>query len=301
MAEVLIPFAIDKHGRMVEVFDVPRGQNCDCRCPSCGQSVIARQGERTAWHFAHDPNANEKPSEVCELSFYSCCRMYLIEQAVAGELSRLHLPKLSLVEHIGRFQLIHKEGLVTQARNIEIVQYLTNGPLDLETKLGHYTLAIHIQYPGREIPEIPNDKAIGVLVVDITLLESLGQGGTGSQTRILPILKALFNGEPSWSDSVRWLYHPRTETVRAALREALTREYDPTKDQPQPDSISLYHTAELSSGTPQICSTTTERDNGPIGTFRCLNCQCSWEGHKFLDATCSTCRTHLYSRFEEKS
>ncbi|RCX31684.1 competence protein CoiA family protein [Thioalbus denitrificans] len=46
-------FAIDKSGQVRFVDEVPRGHACECFCPSCGEPVLARQGEVRQWHFAH--------------------------------------------------------------------------------------------------------------------------------------------------------------------------------------------------------------------------------------------------------
>jgi len=46
-------FGVTSDGRVVSVEDVRRGKACDCCCPECDESLIARQGEVRAWHFAH--------------------------------------------------------------------------------------------------------------------------------------------------------------------------------------------------------------------------------------------------------
>lgn len=50
---LLQSFAMDKAGRIRSVEEVARGLACECICPSCGDAVIARQGEVREWHFAH--------------------------------------------------------------------------------------------------------------------------------------------------------------------------------------------------------------------------------------------------------
>jgi predicted RNA-binding Zn-ribbon protein involved in translation (DUF1610 family) len=46
-------FAIDKQNQIRSIDEVTRGLSCECTCPSCGEEVIARQGEVREWHFAH--------------------------------------------------------------------------------------------------------------------------------------------------------------------------------------------------------------------------------------------------------
>lgn len=38
---------------MVHISEVSRGKACGCVCPDCGIRLIARKGNKTAWHFAH--------------------------------------------------------------------------------------------------------------------------------------------------------------------------------------------------------------------------------------------------------
>ena len=47
-----------KAGQLVSINEVEQGLACDCVCPGCGASLIARKGNQRAHHFAHY-NANE--------------------------------------------------------------------------------------------------------------------------------------------------------------------------------------------------------------------------------------------------
>lgn len=40
-------------GKMVHISGVLNGRQCNCVCPACGSSIVARQGSIYAWHFAH--------------------------------------------------------------------------------------------------------------------------------------------------------------------------------------------------------------------------------------------------------
>lgn len=53
MALVKIGWGQRQDEQLIHVTEADRGKKCDCVCPDCGTSLIARQGEKTAWHFAH--------------------------------------------------------------------------------------------------------------------------------------------------------------------------------------------------------------------------------------------------------
>lgn len=48
-----IPFGQRPDGRLVEVSQVERGLACNCRCPGCGEPLLAKKGAVMAQHFAH--------------------------------------------------------------------------------------------------------------------------------------------------------------------------------------------------------------------------------------------------------
>ena len=52
--EPMLTFALDMSGKMVSINSVKRGLSCNCRCPKCGKSLVAKHGNggRHA-HFAH--------------------------------------------------------------------------------------------------------------------------------------------------------------------------------------------------------------------------------------------------------
>ncbi len=45
-------------GRLVHVSDVQNGLKCGCICPACKSPLIARQGSKRDWHFAHVSDVN---------------------------------------------------------------------------------------------------------------------------------------------------------------------------------------------------------------------------------------------------
>ncbi len=53
-----IPFGMRPDGRLVEVSQVERGLACNCRCPGCGEPLLAKKGAVNVQHFSHLPGAD---------------------------------------------------------------------------------------------------------------------------------------------------------------------------------------------------------------------------------------------------
>ena len=49
----LLPYGLSPDGRLMHVAEVPAGLTCWCRCPRCGNPLVARKGALVAPHFAH--------------------------------------------------------------------------------------------------------------------------------------------------------------------------------------------------------------------------------------------------------
>lgn len=57
-------------GKLIGIDKADKGKNCQCSCVSCGGELVARQGERNQWHFAHHHNSKKE----CDYSFWVVCR-----------------------------------------------------------------------------------------------------------------------------------------------------------------------------------------------------------------------------------
>ena len=54
MREVQLPYGMAADGSLIPINDAVRGKACDCSCPKCHRPLVARQGERQRWCFAHE-------------------------------------------------------------------------------------------------------------------------------------------------------------------------------------------------------------------------------------------------------
>ncbi|MFS0851415.1 competence protein CoiA family protein [Novosphingobium panipatense] len=63
--------AVGPDGERADVKDVANGLQCRCLCYECGQPVLAKQGPKVRWHFAHHAPTNCRPTPESELHFFA--------------------------------------------------------------------------------------------------------------------------------------------------------------------------------------------------------------------------------------
>ncbi|MDT8992808.1 competence protein CoiA family protein [Curvibacter sp. APW13] len=69
--------AVDGAGQIRFVGDVARGAACACFCPTCRSPLVSKQGEKNAWHFAHEAG-QERPE--CLVGSLNLLRRLAIER-----------------------------------------------------------------------------------------------------------------------------------------------------------------------------------------------------------------------------
>ena len=84
-----LQFAL-KDNELVSVFDVPNGLECGCVCPECGAMLIARQGSKRTFHFAH------YKAEECEKSIETA--LHFLGKKIICRTRRLFVPAIPSVK-----------------------------------------------------------------------------------------------------------------------------------------------------------------------------------------------------------
>ena len=84
MAELKLTYGKDSNGRLVHVDDVLSGLACDCTCPGCGASLIARKGEKNQHHFAHANGADCSGARMTAL--------HMLAQQIIQEEKKIRTP-----------------------------------------------------------------------------------------------------------------------------------------------------------------------------------------------------------------
>ena len=79
---IKLPCGIDKNGNIVKIEDAIKGLACGCFCPGCKQPLIAKKGEKNAFHFAH-----KSQSFTCEHGYQSA--LHLLAKELFNEIEYL--------------------------------------------------------------------------------------------------------------------------------------------------------------------------------------------------------------------
>lgn len=89
MAEILIPFALNKHVEQVSVDEVENGLACECICISCKSRMVAKNnGNDKQYHFAHYRAG--KADLKCDITFVNSL-FWMSESIISTSLANIKL------------------------------------------------------------------------------------------------------------------------------------------------------------------------------------------------------------------
>ena len=78
-------YAINQEGNLVHVDQVKNGQECKCKCPACGEDLIAKQGKgHKIPHFAHASGVE------CEYGYESS--LHLAAKQILEKAKKMYIP-----------------------------------------------------------------------------------------------------------------------------------------------------------------------------------------------------------------
>jgi len=92
-------WGVNDSDQITHISKVPSGMACQCRCPGCGDKLIAKKGEINSHHFSHESKA--------EIQYCSESVLHLVAKHVVAELSCIQLP-----ERIVKIQLPKQQQVI---------------------------------------------------------------------------------------------------------------------------------------------------------------------------------------------
>ncbi|SDJ99961.1 Competence protein CoiA-like family protein [Ferrimonas sediminum] len=78
--QIQMTVALDRNGQITSINDVQSGLACGCICPSCGEPLIARRGDKNAHHFAHQGIESHCDAWGPETELHLRAKAYLLSQ-----------------------------------------------------------------------------------------------------------------------------------------------------------------------------------------------------------------------------
>ena len=295
MSDVLIPFAIRKStGEYVEVASVEKGKQCGCVCPSCRQGMIARHCKSKAWHFAHDPNADDKPVRDCDVSFFSCCRLFILELLSSGEISKFKTPDLLVTEVYDSFPPSELSDYATKSKQLEGLTFDTSGIYDAVAKIDNFRLHLFLEYRGRLQPDLPKEKKSGAISINIETIREQFLLKKGGAVVLSELISHLFEEDEGHK---RWIYHPLEEKTRAELRHRIETEGDALFRDDYDDFMDVHSEQNIHSDSVVMSLPNIPAKVERYGDFTCVICNVTWQGKEFSSVRCPKCKKHFFSRF----
>lgn len=193
------------NGKLVHISVAANGIGCKCVCPSCGERLVARQGQKRAWHFAHASGA------VCstgpELALHMLAKGLFVPEE--GQVVTVPLPVPDVYER-GDDVPIESEWNIYRAEPEVAIADIRPDVVAWDRSVGRVFVEILVTHA---VDEEKRGKLAGIgtpaLEVD---LSGVPRDITEDELRSL-----LFDGMSLY----RWAYHPVIEAyVRRREEEA---------------------------------------------------------------------------------
>lgn len=202
----MMTFAL-RDGELMHVDEVANGLGCGCLCPSCGEALIAKQGTKSAHHFAHKGGGDCKGGLETAL--------HLAAKAILCKEMSMRLPELTVTEDAAdSLDRIHKASRSIASKMVlfdEVIHEvrLSGVVPDILAKKDGRTLLIEIAV-HHFVDEIKLGRLreMNVACVEVDL-SGMIDGWTWDSLRA-----ALVEG----GESKVWIYNPRELDLRAAAR-----------------------------------------------------------------------------------
>ena len=221
----LIPFGKDRaSGRLLDVAEVAKGEQCCCICPSCGTQLVARQGTKKEWHFAHKKDYHKGTHGPCRYSWFVALRM-MIRQILSEE------KELFLPEYNKHHPLERRNINVTQAKKLRYERCITDTfekgekhCFDAKLFVREHPLHVFVSYKGREYRGYHHEEYLeGVVEIDLRKISLVRQKHFTENSCVVQLRYMIKNPHPS----KRWRYHKR----EVAINETIKREIAQQKKQ----------------------------------------------------------------------
>ena len=225
MAELKLTYGKDSNGRLVHVDDVLSGLACDCTCPGCGASLIARKGKKNQHHFAHANGADCSGARMTAL--------HMLAQQIIQEKKKIRKPWFKDYCEDPSKEIYFESVLLEQRfktteinRRPDCVGIIKNGDKQYEV-----WIEIKVTHEVDE-EKLNNIKHLGAICMEINL-----SGLLDTDYTIETIREALFNN----IGNKKWINYPQLFKKNANAKAEKERK-EAEKNQKQLDELARERT-----------------------------------------------------------
>lgn len=151
-----------KNNNLVHISEVEKGIKCECLCPACGESLIAKKGDYVTHHFAH------KSRKECEYGYQTS--LHLLAKDIIAKAKKFLLPDLYI-----NFEGTHGQMLIQNSIYINVNEVVLEKKINtiipdilLKTDRGNIIVEIYVTH------QVDNDKIkkmhdLGLSAIEIDL------------------------------------------------------------------------------------------------------------------------------------
>lgn len=175
-------YALNENGEPIHINQIDKSHNglaCNCTCPICGESLIARKGNGgKAPHFAHKQDSPcTHPEYIKQTNIHAMAEQIFLEE------KEIELPSLS--SQAGNFIAYFFRGGKWQIEEVELEKKISDFIPDIILKKGNIILLVEI-YVTHAIDENKKNKIIeaNLPVIEIDLSEFVHEDMTKEELRL---------------------------------------------------------------------------------------------------------------------
>lgn len=205
MREIQLPYAI-KDGELIHISQVESGLVCDCVCPSCSATLVAKKGEEVEHHFSH------YAADACSTALETA--LHLAAKEVLKAANRIALPAVIVDFSSGFREIELAESKAYQFDSVRAEKKIGEIIPDLILDVSGHQLLVEVFATHR----VDNEKLrrineLGISAIEIDL---------SSVPRDLP-MKALSELIIDGVDNKKWLNNERVNVVYKDLMRKTAR------------------------------------------------------------------------------
>ncbi len=135
--EKRMTFAL-QNGNLIDIEQVESGLRCQCTCPACGEALIAKKGQKTMHHFAHQ--ADSSCSQGYETS------LHIAAKEVFANAGKIKIPPVYVeFKNSGKERELLSPAQFIQIDNVELEKHMDTIVPDVVIYSGNKRLLVEIQ------------------------------------------------------------------------------------------------------------------------------------------------------------